>query len=76
MAIRSGTKSDQILIRVTGDLKKAAEDVLGAAQLSTSEAIRLFLLAVVVKKGMPFDVNICFNGSRHRNRRPATSKRN
>ena len=57
MAPRTGTKDTHILVRVTDELKHAAEQVLDRLDMNTSDAVRLFLQAVVVGQRFPFDIN-------------------
>jgi DNA-damage-inducible protein J len=47
-----------ISLRIDGQLKTEAEDVLRQLGLSTSEAIKIFLSAVRLKKGLPFPVQL------------------
>ena len=44
--------------RVASDLKEEAEEVFEELGLTTTEAIRLFLAQVRLRKGMPFAVAV------------------
>ena len=51
-------KNTTICLRIDGQLKSEAEIVLRQLGLSTSEAIKIFLSAVRIKKGLPFPVQL------------------
>lgn len=51
-------KTDVLHTRIAPALKTQAESVLDQIGLSSSEAIRIFLKQVVLRKGLPFDVTI------------------
>ncbi|MBF0566175.1 MAG: type II toxin-antitoxin system RelB/DinJ family antitoxin [Nitrospirae bacterium] len=51
-------KTAMITTRVDPDLKADAEKVLNKLGISTTEAIKLFLSQVRLRKGLPFDVKI------------------
>ena len=51
-------KNKTICLRIDGQLKAEAEDVLHQLGLSTSEAIKIFLSAVRNRKGLPFPVQL------------------
>lgn len=50
------TKNSYINMRVNEDLKKESETILNNLGLSISSAIDLFLVQVINKKGLPFEV--------------------
>lgn len=52
------TKDGMIRARVQSDLKKKAESVFKKLGLSTTEAITLFYSQVVIKKGIPFTLDL------------------
>jgi DNA-damage-inducible protein J len=49
-------KNTDVRCRIDEDLKERVTAVLDACGLTISEALRLFLLQVVEKQGLPFDV--------------------
>ena len=49
-------KDAVVRARVASDLKDEAEEVFDKLGLTTTEAIRLFLAQVSLRKGMPFSV--------------------
>lgn len=51
-------KTETVHTRVTPEIKSKAEKVLSAIGLSTSQAIMLFLTAVVNHNGMPFELSL------------------
>ncbi len=51
-------KDAVIHTRVDDRLKRDAEKVLDAVDVSMAEAVRIFLRQVVLHKGLPFDVRI------------------
>lgn len=51
-------KTDTIRARVDPELKHEAESVLKALGLSPTEAIRLFYRQVILRRGLPFSVEI------------------
>ncbi|MCH7229072.1 type II toxin-antitoxin system RelB/DinJ family antitoxin [Haloferula sp. A504] len=48
--------------RVDSDLKRDAEEVFGALGINTTDAIRMFLSQVRLRKGLPFSVELPDNG--------------
>jgi DNA-damage-inducible protein J len=52
------TKTDTIRARVDPELKHEAESVFRALGLSPTEAIRLFYRQVILRRGLPFSVEI------------------
>lgn len=50
--------TEMIHARVDHDLKKEAEIIFRSLGINTSDAIRMFLSQVTMKKGIPFDVKI------------------
>ena len=52
------TKTETVRARIEPDLKRDAETVLSKLGLSTSEAITLFLRQVILRRGLPFPVQI------------------
>ena len=51
-------KDTYVRARVDGGLKRDAERVFDDLGLSTTEAIRLFLVQVRINKGLPFQVGL------------------
>lgn len=51
-------KNTDVRCRIDEDLKERVTAVLGACGLTISEAMRLFLLQVVEKQGLPFEVRV------------------
>lgn len=51
-------KSATICLRIDENLKRDSETVLRQLGLSTSEAIKIFLSAVLNRKGIPFPVQL------------------
>jgi DNA-damage-inducible protein J len=51
-------KNADVRCRIEADLKESATDILNACGLTVSEAVRLFLLQVVEKQGLPFEVRV------------------
>jgi DNA-damage-inducible protein J len=51
-------KTETVRARIDPELKAEAESVLAALGLNASDAIRVFYKQVVLRKGLPFDVNI------------------
>lgn len=47
-------KTETVRARVDSDLKKESEQVFDDLGLTTTEAIRLFLYQVTLRKGLPF----------------------
>ena len=52
------TKDAYVRARVDNGLKRDTERILDRLGLSTSEAIRLFLVQVRLQKGLPFHVGM------------------
>jgi DNA-damage-inducible protein J len=52
------SKSATICLRIDENLKRDSEAVLRQLGLSTSEAIKVFLSAVLNRKGLPFPVQL------------------
>ena len=52
------TKTETVRARIEPELKRDAETVLSELGLSTSEAITLFLRQVILRRGLPFPVQI------------------
>ena len=50
-------KTETVHTRVTPEIKVKAEKVLSAIGLTTSQAITLFLTAVVNHRGLPFELS-------------------
>jgi DNA-damage-inducible protein J len=57
------TKDSYVRARVDSKLKRDSERILERLGLSTTEAIRLFLVQVRLQKGLPFHVGL--NPSKH-----------
>ena len=51
-------KDDFVRARVSADLKKEAEGILSEMGLNMTDAIRLFLIQVVNKRGLPLDLRV------------------
>lgn len=51
-------KDALVRARVDADLKQGAEEVLKGLGMSTTEAIRIFLTQVKLKKALPFPVSL------------------
>jgi DNA-damage-inducible protein J len=51
-------KETYVRARVDKRLKKDSEIILGELGLTTTEAIRLFLHQVRIRRGLPFDVRL------------------
>ena len=51
-------KTETVHTRVTPEIKSNAERILSRIGLSTSQAIMLFLTAVVNHNGMPFELSL------------------
>ncbi len=59
MSIHAVTKKDSFVhSRIDEDVKEKASFILDTIGLSVSDAIRLFLKQVIMKRGMPFPVRI------------------
>ena len=52
------SKSATICLRIDENLKKDSEALLRQLGMSTSEAIKVFLSAVLIRKGLPFPVQL------------------
>jgi len=52
------SKSATICLRIDENLKRDSEAVLRQLGMSTSEAIKVFLSAVLNRKGLPFSVQL------------------
>jgi DNA-damage-inducible protein J len=52
------SKTANIQTRVNPELKKKAQEILNALNLSMSEAISLFLTQVTLHRGIPFKIKI------------------
>lgn len=52
------TKDTYVRARVDGGLKEDAERIFDSLGLSTTEAIRLFLVQVRINKGLPFQIGM------------------
>ncbi len=52
------TKTAKVNARIEPKLKRDAEHVLDALGLSTTDAIRVFFMQIVRRKGIPFDVRL------------------
>ncbi len=50
------TKHAYIRTRIDPEVKETSEQILHQLGLSTTEAIRLFLAQVTLRKGLPFEV--------------------
>jgi len=57
VATRLG-KTQIVQARVTPELKRDAERILGKVGISTTDAFRMFLRQVVLQKGIPFEAKI------------------
>ena len=57
-SITRSMKSSEIRIRIEPELKEGASRALAECGLNLSDAIRLFLLQVVVQNGLPFEVKV------------------
>ncbi len=51
-------KSATIQARIDPEIKKSAQEIFNALNLSMSEAISLFLTQVTLHKGVPFQIKI------------------
>lgn len=51
-------KKNAIYIRVNSDVKLEAEKILSRLGLSMSDAVSLFLNAVIVHRGIPFPIQL------------------
>ena len=58
MSIHTASKSGFVHSRIDENVKEKATFILDEIGLSVSDAIRLFLKQVIIKKGMPFPVRI------------------
>lgn len=58
MCYKGGTKDAVVRARVATDLKEDAEEVFGELGLTTTEAIRMFLAQVRLRRGMPFSITL------------------
>lgn len=48
---------DQIInVRIDSNTKRKADKILETVGLNTSQAIKLFLKKVIMRKGIPFDI--------------------
>ena len=52
------TKNTYVRARVDGGLKQDVERIFDNLGLSTTEAIRLFLVQVCINKGLPFQLGL------------------
>lgn len=51
-------KTETVHTRVTREIKKQADEIFSRLGLTTSQAIMLFLTAVVNHNGMPFELTV------------------
>ena len=51
-------KASYVRARIAADLKEESEEILDQLGLTTAEAIRLFLVQVRLRKGLPFNLEI------------------
>jgi DNA-damage-inducible protein J len=51
-------KTETVRARIAPELKEESEKVLNGLGLSTTEAIRLFLYQVKLRKGLPFTLTL------------------
>jgi DNA-damage-inducible protein J len=51
-------KTETVRARIDPELKRESESVLAGLGLSTTEAIRLFLYQVKLRKGLPFTLTL------------------
>lgn len=51
-------KESYVRARIDADLKEESEAILDQLGLTTAEAIRLFLVQVRLRKGLPFNLEI------------------
>ena len=51
-------KASYVRARIAADLKEESEAILDQLGLTTAEAIRLFLVQVRLRKGLPFNLEI------------------
>lgn len=51
-------KTETVHTRVTHEIKKQADEIFSRLGLTTSQAIMLFLTAVVNHNGMPFELTV------------------
>lgn len=54
----SGGRTTYVRARIEPELKSEAEAILRQVGLSSSEAMRLFMIHVVLMKGLPFELKI------------------
>ena len=52
------TKTETVHTRVTPEIKRRADSIFESIGLTTSQAIMLFLTAVVNHNGMPFELSV------------------
>lgn len=53
-----GARTSMLHVRMDNDTKIQATDTLAAMGMSVSEAIRLFLLRVVLDQAIPFEIRV------------------
>lgn len=58
MIMEKENKSDLIHVRIEHSVKEEAENILKRLGLNTSYAVSLFLNQVIMRKGLPFEVEI------------------
>ena len=51
-------KSANLYARIEPDVKKQAEDILGALGVPVSNAINMFYKQIILNKGIPFEVKL------------------
>ncbi len=60
-----GMQDSYVRARVNRKLKDESEKVLRQLGLTTTEAIRLFLTQVSIRRGLPFEVTLPRKGEEH-----------
>jgi len=51
-------KTDVIHMRISPEIKRGADSILGRLGMSTSDAINIFLSQVILRGGLPFEVRL------------------
>ena len=59
-------KNEVIHARISSDIKKECESILSNIGLSMSQAIDLYIRQIVLKKGIPFELNEIENETRRK----------
>ena len=51
-------KTANLYVRIEPEIKKQAEDILSSLGLTSSNAIKMYYIHIIMHKGIPFDISL------------------